>query len=938
VILALVAVAIAILIGLAVSSMRDPSIVASDQIVRLTQSRLASRSSLDIAVYVIENHTNVLDSSGIDPERLLYEVKQVGSSMLSATVQDATTGLSPTRSTLAVRVTATAQEARTAANPVPNAPEALVQSIAAIQSVPWPDVVARADIDLSEFALLAASPLPAVVYASPGSGGTGSPQPKLTIAKNAEISVWRNAPLASLGDPLVIGSTRRDPNDVTVDPRARLTGVQRITAGAFPASQEQAEAQLADGTRTLPEDIHVPRLAMPHAFQADDEYQPVDPTSGSLGLIGGSPHIRLRHPAGGRFTSVSLAFNAGLGPGQWRVVQIRSLDVTLSDCAWRFDDPTMLVVAGRLRLDRSRLEVGEHGALTIVAPDGLLLEQSYIGPALAAGSVGWDWLGNHPYGTGGASRVLVLEGGNPHGFRLIDTAKNPGDGPGNWVRRPDTPGGSSPTITKNGTQITDNSVLVGEIYAPDSSLAIHSPGALYGRALAREITIGIGGRFFYDPQLGTGAGWLNPQSGIWVGAATARPEVRSIALLNDESLGAFSNSTGLAVGPVGCGMLMTASLHDRGFVKNPAASLGLGQASATSAALSPLRPTGVPGGFVAASDSPSNPPRYPDRFVLRGTLRDLRLAIELGGHQDFPFGTTTAAPLVGLVASELDADGKPARAPASQRSARTLATQFRDASNRPIPPILFDPSRGDIAGAYGATRASEIRSDATFAGWFRDQVGANLPMPFGIWFARCESSDSTPANPRWWYQFHANDFGPSHQQLFGDALILLPPNQPLNRGFTLELEGNFVYRSGKPQWLHVRSADDLWIFINGKLVVDLGGRRGVAEQFVELSRVAKVFGLSDLENCTIKIFFANRQTTLAPLQIWTNFALEETAPPAGDSPRFRSLNAVKAARDAVTANLRADFYPPLVDPTAPSRPRILGFSTATAAGATPNRE
>jgi hypothetical protein len=47
---------------------------------------------------------------------------------------------------------------------------------------------------------------------------------------------------------------------------------------------------------------------------------------------------------------------------------------------------------------------------------------------------------------------------------------------------------------------------------------------------------------------------------------------------------------------------------------------------------------------------------------------------------------------------------------------------------------------------------------------------------------------------------------------------------------------------------------------------------------------------------------------------------------------------VKAARDAVTANLRADFYPPLVDPTAPSRPRILGFSTATAAGATPNRE
>jgi hypothetical protein len=112
IILALVAVAIAILIGLAVSSARDSAVVTSDQIVRLSQSRLAVKTSVDVASFVVRNHTNVLDSGGIEAEQVLFEVKNLGASTLSATVQDAVTGRSPTRSTIAVRYTASATETR----------------------------------------------------------------------------------------------------------------------------------------------------------------------------------------------------------------------------------------------------------------------------------------------------------------------------------------------------------------------------------------------------------------------------------------------------------------------------------------------------------------------------------------------------------------------------------------------------------------------------------------------------------------------------------------------------------------------------------------------------------------------------------------------------------------------------------------------------------
>lgn len=84
-----------------------------------------------------------------------------------------------------------------------------------------------------------------------------------------------------------------------------------------------------------------------------------------------------------------------------------------------------------------------------------------------------------------------------------------------------------------------------------------------------------------------------------------------------------------------------------------------------------------------------------------------------------------------------------------------------------------------------------------------------------------------------------------------------------NYYFTCEHHGSLVYNASADQTITVTSSDDLWVFINDKLVIDLGG---VHEPFTRTIHLDSL-GLTNGRSYPLDLFYANRYPPESVLQI-----------------------------------------------------------------------
>lgn len=164
--------------------------------------------------------------------------------------------------------------------------------------------------------------------------------------------------------------------------------------------------------------------------------------------------------------------------------------------------------------------------------------------------------------------------------------------------------------------------------------------------------------------------------------------------------------------------------------------------------------------------------------------------------------------------------------------------------------ILIDDSRGAAGGAGGG-----ITSDKTFAHWYNDSMGVNASRPHMIVLR-----DSTGL-----YEFDsAEGFFPIDGKLYGDQ------GDPHNYYFTYEVNATFTYTGcEKEQTIWFEGSDDCWIYIDDKLVIDLGGVQPEIGQVVELDRLR----LEPGETYSFRLFYAHRHQGTPKFNLRTNFEL-----------------------------------------------------------------
>ncbi len=267
--------------------------------------------------------------------------------------------------------------------------------------------------------------------------------------------------------------------------------------------------------------------------------------------------------------------------------------------------------------------------------------------------------------------------------------------------------------------------------------------------------------------------------------------------------------------------------------------------------------------LLGAPAQATTPDNAPERLTLTGVVRDFDERHEFGGHPDFEsrpsggFGVT-----VGLVEDELGADGRPVL----RGEGRRVQTAWRTAANETIHPEFFDPTRSDVPGAWGGADDGGIESAENFAMWFSDDHPAESQMEIALDLVRDAERERWVFDNRTDPAFrNEGGFFPINGRLLGDS-----SGADRNHHFTFETHAEFTHDRDTGGRIEVRSADDCWVFIDGRLVIDLGGVHSPARQSVEFNRL---HWLEDGQTYRVDFFFADRHRAQASLRIETDVEL-----------------------------------------------------------------
>ncbi len=276
--------------------------------------------------------------------------------------------------------------------------------------------------------------------------------------------------------------------------------------------------------------------------------------------------------------------------------------------------------------------------------------------------------------------------------------------------------------------------------------------------------------------------------------------------------------------------------------------------------------------LVPGAPATAGQPETPGTITVHAVVRDFKAFNETGGHDDFQ--RYSGGVRVGMLEEHLGIDGKPVL---NCRFGDRLDQDFTDLQYRPVrPQLVIDGTIPGIPGHLVEATEPRVWSHESFASWYRDVPGVNMSTVVPITLAETEpgsgvyvfdSADPDPElNPRF-ADLPLPGFFPINDMLFGNYAAF--DGGSTNFHFTTEIATTFVYDEGAGHVFRFAGDDDLWVFVDGRLVIDLGGVHGPAEQTIDLDALG---WLTDGESYALHVFHAERRTA------GSNFRIETTIP------------------------------------------------------------
>jgi fibro-slime domain-containing protein len=270
-------------------------------------------------------------------------------------------------------------------------------------------------------------------------------------------------------------------------------------------------------------------------------------------------------------------------------------------------------------------------------------------------------------------------------------------------------------------------------------------------------------------------------------------------------------------------------------------------------------------------------------FIAASTMRAARVELE-GTIRDFHGSFTSAPPFTpeanGHPAFEIvtlgDDSQSPSRIPAGYGGLQGVLDQIKapelgivadtlGADRKPVwvggsNPALFPTTKLKInaAGDNLELNTDDAQNAANFNQWFNDTPNINQSKPFTI------TLDDSGNNGH--FKFADTTFFPIDDELFGNE------GRAHNYHFTFEAHTDLVARAG--QTFSFMGDDDVWVFINNKLAIDLGGAHK------ELTGTVNVddLGLTPGTTYPIDFFFAERNTFNSQFVVDTTIPLGPRPP------------------------------------------------------------